>query len=336
MAPGRAGSLGCKACPSTSTCPCSAGGEPHTREEWEKAAADVLRKTGRMTSGTTPTRWSGRSSPGPRSTASRSPPLGTPGAGRRRAGGRRARVGAVHPGPAPDAPRRAGTSAPTSPTPTRERGAEDALTDLENGVTSLWLPVGAGGIAAADLPTVLREGATSTSPRSSSTRRATRSAPPAPSSTPRRAGVDPAPGTSLGGDPSASRSATARTRGAPAPGDVDDRRGWPSSPASAAPYALDRRRHRGPRPGGHRRPGARLLPGRRGGVPAAARPTAGLDVATAALRLLEFRYAATDEQFLTIAKLRAARRLWHRVLELSGAPGRRPARCSTPSPAGRC
>ncbi len=45
---------------------------------------------------------------------------------------------------------------------------------------------------------------------------------------------------------------------------------------------------------------------------------AGLDVATAA-RLLEFRYAATDEQFPTIAKLRAARRVWARVLEASGA-----------------
>jgi methylmalonyl-CoA mutase len=35
--------------------------------------------------------------------------------------------------------------------------------------------------------------------------------------------------------------------------------------------------------------------------------------------LVEFRHAATDEQFPTIAKLRAARRLWARVLELSGA-----------------
>ena len=35
--------------------------------------------------------------------------------------------------------------------------------------------------------------------------------------------------------------------------------------------------------------------------------------------LLEFRYAVTDEQFPTIAKLRAARRLWARVLEASGA-----------------
>jgi len=41
----------------------------------------------------------------------------------------------------------------------------------------------------------------------------------------------------------------------------------------------------------------------------------GLDDAA---RLLEFRYAATDEQLPTIAKLRAARRCWARVLELSG------------------
>ncbi|MFN8189480.1 MAG: methylmalonyl-CoA mutase family protein [Nocardioidaceae bacterium] len=34
--------------------------------------------------------------------------------------------------------------------------------------------------------------------------------------------------------------------------------------------------------------------------------------------LVEFRFAATDEQFPTIAKLRAARRLWARMLELSG------------------
>ncbi|ABL83045.1 heterodimeric methylmalonyl-CoA mutase small subunit [Nocardioides sp. JS614] len=44
----------------------------------------------------------------------------------------------------------------------------------------------------------------------------------------------------------------------------------------------------------------------------------GLPVEQAA-GLVEFRYAATDEQFPTIAKLRAARRLWARVLELSGA-----------------
>ncbi|MFE9256631.1 methylmalonyl-CoA mutase family protein [Streptomyces sp. NPDC006879] len=46
---------------------------------------------------------------------------------------------------------------------------------------------------------------------------------------------------------------------------------------------------------------------------------AGLDV-EAACRQMEFRYAATADQFLTIAKLRAARLLWARVLEACGAP----------------
>ncbi|WP_245704076.1 methylmalonyl-CoA mutase family protein, partial [Streptomyces lushanensis] len=45
---------------------------------------------------------------------------------------------------------------------------------------------------------------------------------------------------------------------------------------------------------------------------------AGLSV-EAACGQLEFRYAATADQFLTIAKLRAARRLWARVAEVCGA-----------------
>jgi methylmalonyl-CoA mutase len=43
----------------------------------------------------------------------------------------------------------------------------------------------------------------------------------------------------------------------------------------------------------------------------------GFDLDEAA-SIVEFRYAVTDDQFTTIAKLRAARRLWGRVLELSG------------------
>lgn len=46
---------------------------------------------------------------------------------------------------------------------------------------------------------------------------------------------------------------------------------------------------------------------------------AGLNVDQACGQL-EFRYAATADQFLTVAKLRAARRLWARVAEASGAP----------------
>ncbi|MGI5429551.1 methylmalonyl-CoA mutase family protein [Streptomyces sp. CA-179760] len=46
---------------------------------------------------------------------------------------------------------------------------------------------------------------------------------------------------------------------------------------------------------------------------------AGLSVEQACAQM-EFRYAATADQFLTIAKLRAARRLWARVAEACGAP----------------
>ena len=49
---------------------------------------------------------------------------------------------------------------------------------------------------------------------------------------------------------------------------------------------------------------------------------------------MEFRYAATDEQFSQIAKLRAARRLWARVAraERGASP---PPSASTRSPAAR-
>ncbi|MDX3236874.1 methylmalonyl-CoA mutase family protein [Streptomyces sp. ME03-5709C] len=53
---------------------------------------------------------------------------------------------------------------------------------------------------------------------------------------------------------------------------------------------------------------------------------AGLPV-DAACAQVEFRYAATADQFLTIAKLRAARRLWARVAQVCGA---------TASAAGQC
>ncbi|MGV8871967.1 MAG: methylmalonyl-CoA mutase family protein [Rhodococcus sp. (in: high G+C Gram-positive bacteria)] len=46
---------------------------------------------------------------------------------------------------------------------------------------------------------------------------------------------------------------------------------------------------------------------------------AGVSI-TDALRQIEFRYAATDDQFQTIAKFRAARTLWARIAQVCGAP----------------
>ncbi len=45
-----------------------------------------------------------------------------------------------------------------------------------------------------------------------------------------------------------------------------------------------------------------------------------------ALRQISFRFAADDDQFMTIAKLRAARRLWGRVAEVVGQPNAGAAR----------
>ncbi|MEK8071623.1 methylmalonyl-CoA mutase small subunit [Rhodococcoides navarretei] len=46
---------------------------------------------------------------------------------------------------------------------------------------------------------------------------------------------------------------------------------------------------------------------------------AGIDISDA-LRQIEFRFAATDDQFQTIAKFRAARTLWARIAQVCGAP----------------
>ena len=78
------------------------------RADWEKAAAAVLRKAGRLADDD-PTTRSGTSSPGPRSTGSRSPPLGTPDLLDDLATERRPA------GPA------TGTSAPTSTSPTQKQ-----------------------------------------------------------------------------------------------------------------------------------------------------------------------------------------------------------------------
>ena len=45
-----------------------------------------------------------------------------------------------------------------------------------------------------------------------------------------------------------------------------------------------------------------------------------------ALRQISFRLAADDDQFMTIAKMRAVRQLWARVAEVVGRPGRRRGR----------
>jgi methylmalonyl-CoA mutase len=295
-----------------------AGGEPHSREEWEKAAADVLRKTGRMKEGDADALvWSKLT----RTTLDgiEISPLGTP-----------LLVADVpEPGEPGVAPYTRGAVAGRADEgwdvrahyadPDAEQTAKDVLTDLENGVTSLWVQVGETGIAATDLPTALKDVLLDLAP-------VVLDAPGDPVGAARayadlldEKGKDPAPGSSLGGDPIGVAVRHHANPQAPAPTDLAQ------TVAELARIARERGTYAltvdatavhdlgatdAQELGYSLAAGAAYL---------RALTATGLDVATAA-SLLEFRYAATDEQFPTIAKLRAARRLWHRVLELSGAP----------------
>uniref|UniRef100_A0AAU2W2G1 Methylmalonyl-CoA mutase small subunit n=1 Tax=Streptomyces sp. NBC_00008 TaxID=2903610 RepID=A0AAU2W2G1_9ACTN len=202
----------------------------------------------------------------------------------------------------------------TTPDPARLN--EAVLADLENGVTSLWLTVGdvGGGVPVSGLaraldgvlldlaPIVLDAGSELDAAATELLRLyAERGVPP-----------QTARG-SLGADP---LGQSARSGAAP-------------EPAAAVRWALRCAREY---------PGLRALtvdamPYHEAGGSAAQELGSSLATGVAYLRALteaglgveeacaqlEFRYAATADQFLTIAKLRAARRLWARVAEVCGA-----------------
>ncbi|MFL6089509.1 MAG: methylmalonyl-CoA mutase family protein [Aeromicrobium sp.] len=195
--------------------------------------------------------------------------------------------------------------------PDVEVTVEHVHTDLENGVNSLWLAVGDGAVPVDALPQVLERVFVDLAP-------VVIDAPDDPLGAARALdavieakAVAPAPGTNYGADPIG-----AAVRGV---GETDLAAG-----VSVAQLASQR--------------GARgiivdatavhdlgasdvqeLAYSLAAGVTYLRKLVdAGLSVDDAADQI-DFRYAATDEQFVTIAKLRAARRLWTRVLELSGA-----------------
>ncbi|CAM5285677.1 methylmalonyl-CoA mutase small subunit [Streptomyces abikoensis] len=201
--------------------------------------------------------------------------------------------------------------------PDPRRTNEAVLADLENGVTSLWLTVGPAGVPAEgiataldgvylDLAPVVLDAGADFEPAARELLRLHDERGIAPHTALGNLGADP-----LG--------TLART------GDGD-----PDGPLAAAAglAALCA--------GG--RPGLRALtvdalPYHEAGGSAAEELGCSLATGVAYLRTLtaagltvdqacaqlEFRYAATADQFLTIAKLRAARRLWARVAEVCGA-----------------
>ncbi|WP_413760399.1 methylmalonyl-CoA mutase family protein [Streptomyces sp. MMBL 11-3] len=190
------------------------------------------------------------------------------------------------------------------------------LADLENGVTSLWLVVGEGGFPVPaldraldgvylDLASVVLDAGRDTGPAAAELLRLYEA---------RGVAADAVRGN-LGADPLGHEART----------------GEATDPATAAGLA---------RRCAEEYPGLRALtvdalPYHEAGGSAAQELGASLATGVAYLReltgaglsveqacaQLEFRYATTADQFLTIAKLRAARRLWARVAEVCGAPG---------------
>ncbi|MEV7062981.1 methylmalonyl-CoA mutase family protein [Streptomyces collinus] len=189
------------------------------------------------------------------------------------------------------------------------------LTDLENGVTSLWLGVGGSGIPVPelgrvldgvhlDLAPVVLDAGPDTEPAARELLRLYEERGVAP---------DRARGN-LGADPLGQEARSGQR------GDVAPAAGLARLCAEGYP--------------GLRALTVDALPYHEAGGSAAQELGCSLATAVAYLReltgaglsveqacaQLEFRYAATADQFLTIAKLRAARRLWARVAEACGAP----------------
>ncbi|MCK9904556.1 methylmalonyl-CoA mutase small subunit [Parafrankia colletiae] len=192
--------------------------------------------------------------------------------------------------------------------------AQAVLADLENGVTSLWLRLGPAGLPVDGLAEVLREVYLDLAPVVLDAGPLTGPAAEAFLALAGERGV-PASQLSgvLGADP---LGLTARTGAAP---DFTAVRAL--APRVAAEYprlrtvVVDARAYHDAGGSDAEELGASIA----AGVAYLRELTgAGLGLAEA-LGQLEFRYAVSADQFLTIAKLRAARRLWARVAEVCGA-----------------
>ncbi len=188
-----------------------------------------------------------------------------------------------------------------------------ALADLETGATSLWLVVGDGGLAVADLAAALDGVYLDRAPIALDAGAHTLEAARALLAVSGQRGVDPADlrGT-LGADPIGLRART----GAAAELSVLHTLGEPGTGFGGLHLAtVDATIY-------HDAGGAdaqEIGVGTAVGLAYLRALTgAGLSV-DEALAALEFRWAVTAEQFPSIAKLRAARRVWDRVAELSGA-----------------
>ncbi|MGY1775194.1 methylmalonyl-CoA mutase subunit beta [Geodermatophilus sp. SYSU D00804] len=183
---------------------------------------------------------------------------------------------------------------------------EAVAADLENGVTSLWLHLGEGAVPVDALGDVLADVYLDLAPVAVS------GGLPAAEALLALAGdrTDLAPGGSLGLDPLGDQAASGEEQDLAVLADVARRTpaGWRTVVVDATVYADA---------------GATAVEelgcSLAAGVAYLRALTDGGLAVDEAFERIEFRYSAPADQFTTIAALRAARRLWDRVGEVSGA-----------------
>jgi methylmalonyl-CoA mutase len=281
-----------------------AGDTRHTREEWEHAAAAVLRKAARLADDQPDDAvWEALT----RTTLDGIgvTPLGT---------GETGTVSGVRPDRAGEWDVRVPVAEPDPAAANR-----DLLTDLANGATSAWLQLGAAGIPVDGLATALQGVLLDAAP-------VVLDAPDDPLGAARALlGLRPeqgfAPGTGLGVDPvGAAVRAGRRPKGGP-----EAPEGMTAEVVEAARLAqesgclalvVDGTAVHDLGASDAQELGHLLATA---ACYLRALEESGVPVADAAAAM-ELRVAVTDEQFPSIAKLRALRRTWGRMLELSGLP----------------
>ncbi|GAA3805289.1 methylmalonyl-CoA mutase family protein [Sphaerisporangium flaviroseum] len=196
------------------------------------------------------------------------------------------------------------------PDPARTR--EAVLADLENGVTSIWLVLGDGGLDPAALPQVLDGVYLDLAPVVLDAGARTAEAAEAFLRLAAERGIASA-GANLGADPIGLRAATGTA--VPPAGAVELARRAREVPSVRA-ITVDATPYHDAGGSDAEELGCSIATG----VAYLRALTDGGLTVEEAFGQIEFRYAATADQFLTIAKFRAARALWARVAEACGVP----------------
>ncbi|MDQ2749025.1 MAG: methylmalonyl-CoA mutase subunit beta [Actinomycetota bacterium] len=187
------------------------------------------------------------------------------------------------------------------------------LADLTNGVISLWLVLGQGGIAITDLPAALDGVHLDLAPVVLDAGADTPAALEALLAVAAERGVARAElFGSLGADPIGLRARTGAAADMAGFDEVSERaRSWPNLQVATVDGTVYH-------DAGGSDSDELAIAAAVGVLYLRALTDAGRTV-DQALSALEFRFAVTADQFLSIAKLRAARRIWDRIAALSGA-----------------